>query len=116
MSNTLTQILFLSLVVFLGQFILPWYILVILALLFGILFAKTWKSAFFIPFLSILLVWSLYPLVISIQDDFRTANVIGNVFGAVPAWAILIINGLIFGFLAAIAGLNGFFLRNVISK
>ncbi len=113
MKSFLLDMVKLCLAVFLGLFFFPWYFLVVLTLIYGALRALSWKAAFFIPFLAVFLVWAVYPLVISLQDDFRMANVIGDVFGGLPAFAILLVNGLVFGFLGGMASLSGYFIRNL---
>jgi len=112
-KKTVLDIIFLSCLIFFGQFILPWYILVILSFLYGTSLARSWRSAFFITFCAVFLVWALYPLVISLQDAFRTAEVIGAVFGGLGAGPILLINGLVFGFLGGLAGLSGYFIQKI---
>jgi len=112
MKNVI-DIFVLSCLVWVCQYFLPWYIFVLLAFLFGMFRAGSWKRAFFIAMLSVFIVWSVYPLVISLQDDFRTAEVISAVFGDLGAVPILFINGLVFGLLAGLAGLSGYSFSNI---
>ncbi len=107
MKRSIIQIVVLALVIFLAQFVLPWYALVILTFMYGLLLADNWRRAFFVSFLAVFLVWALYPLAISMQDGFRLAGVIGDVFGGLPGGLIVGVNGLVFGLLGGLAGLSG---------
>jgi len=109
--KTVLIILVLCGLIFLAQFIFPWYILVVIASCFGFLSANSWKNAFFIPFFAVFLIWSVYPLIISTQDGFKMATIIGQVFGGLPSFAILIINGLVFGFIGGLGGLSAYLVK-----
>ena len=106
--------LIILLVSFLLQLFAPWWIVVLIAFITCAMLAKTGKIALWHPFLAILLLWLGMALFKSIPNDHLLANRVGEML-MVKSWLpILLLTGILGGFVAAISGFCGYHFRKAL--
>jgi hypothetical protein len=113
-KNTTNFIITVFLAIILSLF-LPWWSVMITALVSGILIPLKKTAVFFTPFLAILLFWTCYCFILSNANDFTLAKRIANLLplGGSP-YLLIIITGIIGGLAAGVAGILGKQLRLVL--
>ncbi|MEJ5960636.1 hypothetical protein [Pedobacter immunditicola] len=101
---------------FVLQFIAPWWAIVIISFAVCGLFSKTAKIALWSPFLAILLLWIGMALFKSIPNDHVLATRVGEMM-MVKSWIpILLLSGIMGGFVAAISGFCGYHFRKALLR
>ena len=115
-TNTTNFIITFFLAIILSLF-LPWWSVMIAALLSGTLIPLKKTAVFFIPFLAILLFWTSYCFILSSANDFTLAKRIANMLplGGNP-YLLILITGIIGGLAAGIAAIFGKQLRLVLKN
>lgn len=113
-TNTTNFLITVFLAIILSLF-LPWWSVMIAALVSGILFPLKKIAVFFTPFLAILLFWTCYCFILSSANDFTLAKRIANLLplGGSP-YLLILITGFIGGLAAGVAAILGKQLRLVI--
>lgn len=102
--------------VLLHQF-LPWYAIVIAGLLFGA-FAPLSSAgkAFAYGLLAGAIVWGCYSGFLNYQNESILATRIGNMFGGLSAWSMVIITALLGGIYSGLGSLVGFWGRQLFGQ
>lgn len=113
-TNTTNFLITVFLAIILSLF-LPWWSVMIAALVSGILFPLKKIAVFFTPFLAILLFWTCYCFILSSANDFTLAKRIANLLplGGSP-YLLILITGFIGGLAAGVAAILGKQLRLVL--
>ena len=90
------------------SFVLPWWAVMLAALISALLVPLKKASVFFIPFLAIFLFWGVYCFVLSSANDFTLARKISLLLqlGGNPH-ALIILTGILGGLAAGISGILG---------
>jgi len=106
-TNTTNFIATIVLAIILSLF-LPWWSIMIAALVTGLLIPLKKTAVFFTPFLAILLFWALYSYILSSANDFTLAKRIAILLplGGSP-YLLILITGIIGGLAAGIAAVFG---------
>lgn len=87
---------------------LPWWSVMIAALLSSMIFPLKKASVFFVPFLAIVLFWGVYTYVLSSANDFTLAKKISQLLqiGGNP-YLLILVTGIIGGLAAGISAILG---------
>ena len=110
-------IIILSLLILTTSLLLPWWIIVVVSFLFTIVSKKNSAAkSIFISFVSGLIAYFAISVYISIGVERSPAELIGNLFGNLPAWSAYLITGLIGGIAAAFGGLSGFLGKKIFRR
>ncbi|MBT8219817.1 MAG: hypothetical protein KJP00_08330 [Bacteroidia bacterium] len=115
--KNLVSILVLILTAFLFQYIGPWWIAAIPALIVG--YSNNTVSpaqSFALGFVAIFLLWAGQSFFINIQNEGILANKIGEIFNGLNATSIVCITGLIGGILGGLAAMTGRLFKRSFSK
>lgn len=100
---------------FIGQLILSWWIVLPLAMLTSYFFNKRPWTSFFISFIAIYAMWTLFSFYQSWANDHLLGNRMGVLFGLPQSnknWLwIVLISGLPGGLTAGFGGLAGQYIR-----
>jgi hypothetical protein len=99
---------------FLLHLILPWWICVVISFATCGLIAKTGKIALWSPFFATGLLWLGMAIFKSFPNDNMLAGKVATMFGVSSWWLILIITGLLGGFVSAISGFCGYHFRKAV--
>ncbi len=96
---------------------LPWWSVMVAGFVTGLFFALRKVWVFIIPFLAILLFWSIYALVLSNGNDFILAKKIAVLLplGGNP-YLLILTTGIVGGLAAGIAAVLGKQCRLVVGK
>ncbi len=87
---------------------LPWWSVMIAGFISALFFSLSKASVFFVPFLAILLFWSLYAFVVSANNDFILAQKIAVLLPlSGNPYLLILVTGLIGGLAAGIAAIFG---------
>jgi len=99
------------------SFILPWWSIMVAALISSTLLPLKKAAVFFIPFLGIFLFWTIYAYVLSSANDFIMAKRISELLmiGGNP-YLLMLVTGLIGGIAAGFSGILGKQLNTVINS
>ena len=99
------------------SFFLPWWGVMLAALLAGAIVRLRNVSAFFVPFLAIALFWIVYAWMLGNANDFILAKKIADLFALNGnVYLLLLVTGVIGGLSAGIAGVFGNQLRAAFFK
>lgn len=99
---------------FLLQIIFPWWVIVIISFVTCGLIGKTAKISLWFPFAAIFLLWIGMALFKSIPNHNILAGRIAEML-AVKSWIlVLILTGILGGFVAAISGICGYHFRKAV--
>ena len=106
-SNTLNFIVTIILALLLSLF-LPWWSVMLAGFISGLLISLKKASVFFIPFLAILLFWSIYAFIIGNGNNFILAKRIAILLplGGNP-YVLILVSGLIGGIAAGVSAVLG---------
>ena len=106
-------ILSLSLIQLIASLVLPWWIIVVVSLLFAYLWRfKSLSRAIIICLASGLLVYSLMSIYTDIGAERSAASLLGDILGGLPSWTSYLITGLIGGITSAFGGMTGYMARS----
>lgn len=106
-------ILILSLVV---SFIMPWWIVAIIAFIAALFIAKSAAHAFWSGFAAIFVVWIVLALFKSIPNNHILATRVANLFH-LPNWILLLlVTAIIGGLVAGMSALSGLLIRQSFKK
>jgi hypothetical protein len=88
--------------------VLPWWAVMLAALISALLIPLKKATVFFIPFLAIFLFWGVYSFILSSGNDFTLARKISELLqmGGNP-YALIILTGTLGGLAAGISGILG---------
>lgn len=96
---------------FLLQLIAPWWIVTVVAFITCGILGKTGKTSLWSSFTAIFILWISVALYKSIPNEHLLASRVGDML-MVKSWIlVLILTGVLGGFVAAISGLCGFHFR-----
>ena len=103
------SIVILTAIIIICSLLLPWWIIVVVSLLYMAFNApkSLWKSIV-ISFLSGFISYLLFSIYTSMGLDRSPAELIANLFGALPSWSAYLITALIGGSAAAFGGVSGY--------
>ena len=106
-SNLINFIVTIVLAAILSQF-LPWWSVMVAGFVSALFFSLKKTAVFFVPFLAILLFWSLYAFLITNANDFILSKKIAILFplGGHP-YVLILITGFIGGLSAGVAAILG---------
>ncbi|UHG91528.1 hypothetical protein [Spirosoma oryzicola] len=108
------QILLIALLSLLAQLVLPWWSLAIIAFLVCFWRSERAGRAFFYGFAGVALVWLAYALLIHLRTDgVFTGRMSQLIFRTNNAGLPLLATALVGGLVGGLAGLSGFFVRQV---
>lgn len=103
--------LIILLVSLLLQLVAPWWVVVLIAFITCAIFAKSGKIALWQSFFAILLLWLGMALFQTIPNEHLLARRVGEML-MVNSWLlVLILTGILGGFVAAVSGFCGFHFR-----
>lgn len=108
MSNKTTNFLGTILLAVVFSFFMPWWSVMVAAFLTGLLVPLKKASVFVVPFLAILVYWSVYSFIQSNANDFILAKKISQLLmlGGNP-YLLILVTGIVGGLAAGIAGILG---------
>lgn len=90
------------------SFFLPWWSVMVAALITGWFMPLKRVAVFFIPFLAILLFWAVYSYILGSANDFILAKKIAQLIGiGSNPYLLIVVTGTIGGLAAGIAGILG---------
>ena len=101
---------------FLLQFILPWWIIVIISFLTCAVLGKTAKIALWSPFLAIIVLWTGMALYASIPNQHLMAGRVAAMLGLDSWILVLLITALLGGFVAGVSGFCGYHFRKAMIR
>jgi hypothetical protein len=106
-TNLINFIITIIIALILSQF-LPWWSVMVAGFVSALFFSLKKAAVFFVPFLAILLFWSIYAFMVSSGNDFTLAKKIAVLlpFGGNP-YILILVTGLIGGLAAGVAALLG---------
>ena len=106
-QNTINFIITIILALLLSQF-LPWWSVMVAGFVTGLFFTLRKAWVFIVPFLAILLFWSVYAFVLSNGNDFIMAKKIAVLLplGGNP-YVLILVTGMVGGLAAGIAAVLG---------
>jgi len=115
-ATTTNFIITLILSIILSLF-LPWWSVMIAALTTAIFIPIKRSAVFFVPFLAILLFWTMYSFILSSSNDYTLAKRIAILLplGGNP-FALMLVTGIVGGFAAGVTAIFGKQLRLVFKK
>jgi hypothetical protein len=100
----------------LGQVWLPWWILMIVSALAGLLFMSNALLAFITAFILIAGEWFVYTYWINQNNDFILADKIATLFQLENALLLILVASVVAGLAAAFAASSGTLLRSVFQE
>jgi hypothetical protein len=117
MKNSIHLIATIAIAYLFTFFSMDWWSVMLAAALTGLIIPLKGFKVFAIPFLSILIFWSVYAFVLSNGNDFRLSKQIGVLLGiGEQPYLVILITGIIGGLAAGVAGIFGKQLSNLKSK
>jgi hypothetical protein len=93
---------------YLSQFFFPWWAIVPIAFIGGMVLAKNGPHAFTAGFLAIFLLWAVQSLWISSANEGILADKMGILLGGLPGIALPWVSALVGGLLSGFGALSGF--------
>lgn len=117
MTRQLFNFLATLLFAILFSLVLPWWSVMIAALLTALLIPLRKSAVFFVPFFAILIYWAGYAYILSSGNDFIMAKKIAVLLplGGNP-YLLMVLSGIIGGLAAGISGILGKQLQLIIKK
>ena len=108
MTKNITNFIVTILLSALLSLVLPWWSVMIAALLSSLLIPLKKAAVFFIPFLAVLLFWGVYCYLLSSANDFTLAKKISQLLkiGSNP-YALIFMTGVIGGLAAGMSAILG---------
>ena len=108
MNKNITSFIVTILMAVLLSIVLPWWSVMLAALLSALLIPLKKAAVFFVPFMAILLFWGIYCFVLSSGNDFTLAKKISELLqlGGNP-YALILLTGILGGLAAGISGILG---------
>jgi hypothetical protein len=87
---------------------LPWWSIMIAALLAAIILPLKKTAVFFVPFFAVFLIWSVYAFILSSANNYTLANKIATLLplGGNP-YLLILVSGCIGGIAAGVSGILG---------
>jgi hypothetical protein len=106
-TNLINFIVTIIIALILSQF-LPWWSVMVAGFVSALFFSLKKAAVFFVPFLAILLFWSVYAFLASSGNDFTLAKKIAVLLplGGNP-YILILVTGLIGGLASGVAALLG---------
>ncbi|MCK8481458.1 hypothetical protein [Psychroserpens algicola] len=106
-QNIINFVVTLLLALILSQF-LPWWSVMVAGFVSALFFSLKKVAVFLVPFLAILVFWSVYAFIISSGNDFTLAKKIAVLLPLEGSpYLLILITGLVGGLAAGIAALLG---------
>lgn len=97
--------------------LLPWYAIALAGLLFGVFAPVTSAGkAFAYGLLAGAIVWGVYSGFLNYNNDSILATRIGNMFGGLSAWSMVVITALVGGVYGGLGSITGFWGRALRKK
>jgi hypothetical protein len=102
---------------FISGFILPWWVIALIAFIAAWFFGKSSGQAFLAGFGGVFIAWSILILLKTIPNDNILVNRVIQLF-PLPHWwvLLLLISALIGGLVGGMAALSGTLMKNVFKK
>ena len=64
-----------------------------------------------VPFLAVFFLWLVYAIWLNSKNTFILSNQVGELFGGIPGWSVIILGALVAGMLSGLAGWTGSAIR-----
>jgi len=97
------------------SYILPWWIVVIVAFLAALLFGKTSGQSFWSGFAAVFVGWTILALLKSVPNDNILADRVVQLFPLPHNWIwVLLVTALIGGLVGGLGALSGLLLRKAL--
>ncbi len=108
MNKNITSFMATLVLAALLSLVLPWWSVMIAALISSFLIPLKKAAVFFVPFLAIFLFWGVYAFVLSSANDFTLAKKVSELLqiGGNP-YALILLTGVLGGLAAGISGILG---------
>ena len=108
MKNNLINFFATILLAFLLSFVLPWWSIMTAALATSLFIPLKKAAVFFVPFLAILVFWSVYSFILSSGNDYTLAKRIAVLLplGGNP-YVLMLVTGIVGGLAAGITAVFG---------
>ncbi len=108
MNKNITSFIVTLVMAALLSLVLPWWSVMLAALISALLIPLKKAAVFFIPFLAILLFWGVYSYVLSSANDFILAKKISQLLQlGGNTYLLILLTGILGGLAAGISGLLG---------
>ena len=114
--RTILAIFLIAIVTYFLQLILPWWGIVLMPFIVGIVISRKGLGAFFSGFFGIALVWLLISLLISIKTDFVLTDKISAIFNLPSGYFLILLTAILGGIIGGFWGLTGFYLKRIFVK
>jgi hypothetical protein len=117
MKTTTTNFIITLILAIILSLFRPWWSVMIAALTTAIFIPIKRSAVFFVPFLAILLFWTMYSFILSSSNDYTLAKRIAILLplGGNP-FALMLVTGIVGGFAAGVTAIFGNQLRLVFKK
>lgn len=91
---------------------MPWWSIVLGGLVAGAVYPKSTKACFGGGFIGAAILWGGYAAFINVQNNGLLAGKMGQLFGGVPAWAMILITAITGGIYGGLGAWLGSAVRN----
>jgi len=116
MKNFLISILLITIIGFLLQSYFPWWTVVILAAIIGfIIKSNNGFWSYLTGFVAVALLWGIYAGYLDTQNAHLLSTKMGNLFGALSSFSMILLTSLIGGIIGGFGTLTGYLGKNLIS-
>lgn len=112
--KSIISIISLIIIGFILQSFLPWWIIVFTAIIVGIVAKMGGTRSFGIGFLSIALLWGVYAGWIDQANAGRLSSRMGELFGGIAGYQLILIVALVGGILGGMGMLTGSLARKLV--
>ncbi len=113
----ITNLIVTALLAVLLNMFLPWWSVMLAAVITGFAFSLKKGAVFFAPFLGVALVWMIYGYMLSAGNDFTLSTKIANLLPLGGNTILLtLVTGVIGGLAAGVAGITGKQLKLLFAK
>ena len=116
MKNFIISTLLIIGIGYLIQSYFPWWTVVILAVIIGFIIKPTngfW--GYITGFVAVALLWGMYAGYLDAQNAHILSTKMGNLFGALSSFSMILLTSLIGGIIGGLGTLTGYFGKNLIS-
>lgn len=101
---------------YVGHQFLPWWGIVVLAALLSFIFRLQVKGSFWTGFLAVALLWGGYAAMLNVANEGILSDRIGQLFGGLNGFILILITGIIGGIFGGLGALTGSLGRTLIKE
>ena len=116
MKKTIFGIIAIIVLGFAGHSFLPWWSIVAVAAIVGIFIGKSGLQSFLFGFVAVLLLWGIYAWQLDTANVSILSSRIGNLFGGLNPFSLILLTGLLGGVLGGLGAMTGALGRQVFEK